>query len=327
MINPAIIENIRTDPFLKYLYHDVVAFDAYLDDTSNLKIGIKGLLYDPDDTTNVDAVQYSLKYIHRWTKEYDNKNLEKLYNLQYYFLQNPDMTPAYTMMLTLTGTHASPRYPKKGGLDHMAYLDKFHEAHRKSKDLSRKYLGTRFYLSMLEGHPESGYAHAHDLYFLDECPSEKTLKAFKNHWNKKLGMGSSKHGMTIEIREPQNFRDIKSFIAYPMAYIGKSTIGDLSEWTKYDVIFNTCLWLAPKPVFRGGINQRVRAFQPSHALSKIMNRPKHNEGFIHIETELTNKLLNESKILCQDGSYETNMKAWLGLGGDTPTIQVEDRPL
>ena len=136
-------------------------------------------------------------------------------------------------------------------------------------------------------------------------------------------MGSIEHGIKIEIKEPRDFNDIKSFIAYPMAYVGKSTIGDLPEWTKYDVIFNTTLWLSPHPKRFGGIGHRVRAFQPSRALSKIMNRVSTKTGFIPIETVLSHKKRNDSTVLYQSPYYEINIKAWLTLGGDTPVIQSE----
>jgi len=324
------MEEIKTDPFLNYMYDKVKAFDKYLDSTSNCRLKIKGLECYTNNfgDEDVEAVEYEFEYVHRWTKKYDNKILCKLYNLEWYFRLHPDQTPKYTMMITLTGSHATPRNSRKGGLSHMAYLGKFHDAHRKSKDLMRKYLKTDRYLSMLEGHPESGYVHAHDLYFLDECPSQKTLEMIQNHWNNTLGMGSIEHGIKIEIKEPHDFNDIKSFIAYPMSYVGKTTIGDLPEWTKYDVIFNTCLWLSPRHKLRGGIGHRVRAFQPSRALSTIMRSKRRKNEFISIETVLTHKKQNDEIQLYRDPqSYEINMSAWLQLGGDTPIEKVEVKPL
>ncbi|HNX17634.1 MAG TPA: hypothetical protein PKM50_04795 [Methanoregula sp.] len=47
-----------------------------------------------------------------------------------------------------------------------------------------------------------------------------------------FGDGICQTWIKIEIKEPRDFNDIKLFIAYPMAYIEKSTIGDLPEWTK-----------------------------------------------------------------------------------------------
>jgi len=318
LIDQTLMEDIRTDPFLDYMHKDVVKFDKYLDSTSTCTFGMKGLCYDPNYLNEApDPVYYERPYVHRWTIDYDHLQLWRLYNLQWYFCLNPEKNPKYTMMVTLTGSHASPKTPQKGGLHHIAYLGKFHEAHQKSKDQLRKYLKTDRYLAMLEGHPESGYVHAHDLYFLDEYPPEKTFAILENHWNNTLGMGSAEHGIKIELKEPHEFRDIKSFIAYPMSYIGKTSIGALSEWTKYDVIFNTCLWLSPRPKLLGGIGHRVRAFQPSRPLSKIMNPHKSEGGYCHIETVLSRKKRNDPTVMYQAPSYDVNIKAWEKLGGDS----------
>jgi len=323
LISPAILEDIRTDSFLKYMYKHVLAFDRYLDSTSNLTINLKGFELDLDDPSDApDPVEYKIPYKMRWTKVYDNMQLCGFYNLEWFFALHPDQTPNYTMMITLTGTHATPRNPKKGGLGHMAYLAKFHEAHRKAKDLMRKYLETDRYLSMLEGHPKSGYAHAHNLYFLYNEPSQKALDTIQNHWNNTLGMGSAKHGIKIVVNQPRNFNDIKSFIAYSMAYLGKTTIGDLPEWSKYDVIFNTCLWLSPRPKNFGGIGHRVRACQPSRALSRIMHPHPQKGGYMHLETSVSDKKRNDSSVLYQASSYDVNIVAWENFGGDEPDCPI-----
>ena len=333
LIPPKLLDEIRTDPFLNYLYKRVLQFDKYLDSTSHLKIHLKGLEYDLNDTSDApDPAEYQLDYHHRWTKINDNLQVWRLYNTQYYFELNPDKTPKYTMMITLTGTHASPRNPKKCGLNHMAYLGKFHEAHRKEKNLIRKYIKTDLSLSMLEGHPESGYAHAHDLYFLNELPTQKTIDALLNYWDNRLGMGSAKHGMEIVINEPKNFSEIKSFIAYPLAYVGKTTIGDLPEWSKYDVIFNTCLWLSPRPKALGGIGCRVRAVQPSRALSKIMNHPsyptKPKRAYKHVETSFSDEKQNmyDPYVVYRSPSYDNDIGVWKALGGgdDTPDVPMDE---
>jgi len=315
------MEDIRTDPFLNYMYKQVVKFDKYLDSTSTCTFSMKGLrsnAQDPDDAP--DPVQYEIPYTHRWTTIYDHFQIWRLYNLQWNFLLHPEATPKYTMMVTLTGTHGTPRTPGKGGMRHMEYLGKFQEAHRKAKDQLRKYLKTDRYLAMLEGHPHSGYVHAHNLYFLDERPTKETLEILRHHWNDTLKMGSTKRGVRIKLKEPRDFKDIKSFIAYPMAYVGKTSIGAVSEWSKYDVIFNTCLWLAPRPKDFGGIGHRVRAFQPSRALSTIMNPHPLREGYIHIETTLSKKKEIEPFVLYQAPSYNANIMAWNNLGGDEPEV-------
>lgn len=296
----------------------VKEFDIYLDYTNLLTIKIKGIQYGMHDSEGEPldpiAIDADIGYVHRWTKQYDHRTLWKLYNLQYYFVANPSKMPKYTMMITLTGSHASPRYPTKIGLRHMPYMAKFHEAHRKEKDMLKHYLKTPDYLSILEGHPESGYVHAHDNYFLNELPTEKTLNTIENYWNNTQKMGSREHGIKIEIKEPRDFNDIKSFIAYPISYLGKTTIGALSEWTKYDVIFNTCLWLSGKLKMHGGIGKRVRAFQPSRSLSAIMNKVTVNYGYYHLET--IKRLQDETQILYRSPTYDDDIKDWEMFGGD-----------
>jgi hypothetical protein len=124
------------------------------------------------------------------------------------------------------------------------------------------------------------------------------------------------------VNQPRNFNDIKSFIAYSMAYLGKTTIGDLPEWSKYDVIFNTCLWLSPRPKSYGGIGHRVRACQPSRALSRIMHPHTQKNGYMHIETVLSDKKRNDSAVIYQAPSYDVNIEAWNNLGGDEPELCV-----
>jgi hypothetical protein len=47
--------------------------------------------------------------------------------------------------------------------------------------------------------------------------------------------------------------------------------------------------LSPRQKVCGGIGHRVRAFQPSRALSRIMNSKRKTDDFIPIETVLTHK--------------------------------------
>jgi len=318
MIPSDLIDQIQNDVFLNYMIKPVLRFDKYLDDTNLLSIKIKGIRYGEHDSDGEPldpiAIDVDIGYTHRWTKKYDHHTLCKLYNLQYHYVANPSKMPRYTMMITLTGSHASPRLPNRLGLRHMPYLAKFHEAHRKEKDMLKHYLKTVDYLSILEGHPESGYVHAHDNYFLNTLPSKKKLKTIENYWNNTQKMGSKEHGIKIEIKEPKDFRDIKSFIAYPISYLGKTTIGALPEWTKYDVIFNTCLWLSGKHKMYGGIGKRIRAFQPSRSLSKIMNKVIFRSEYCHLETML--KHHNEDIVLYRSPNYERNIEAWMSLGGD-----------
>jgi hypothetical protein len=318
MIPSELIEQVRADNFLNYMLKHVMKFDRYLDDTNNMSIRIRGFQYGQYDDMGQEleplAIDADIGYTHRWTKKYDNRLLCKLYNLQYYYVANPSRMPKFTMMITLTGSHASPCLPEKHGLQHMPYLAKFHEAHRKEKQMLKHYLKTVDYLSILEAHPTSGYVHAHDNYFLNALPSEKTLAIIENHWNNTQKMGSKEHGIKIEIKEPKDFHDIKSFIAYPLAYLGKTSIGALSEWTKYDVIFNTCLWLSGKHKMYGGISKQVRAFQPSRSLSTIMNKVSIDSQYFHLETLM--KTRQDLRSIYTSPGYDDDIKTWMMFGGD-----------
>lgn len=327
MIDPALIEEIRKDPFLNYMIKPVERFEKYLVSTNEIKLKLRGLVHGQHDSEGGSqdplAVEFKMPYIHRWTREYDRYIVWKLFNLQGYYQKYPAKMPKYTIMITLTGSHASPRAPSKRGLNHMAYLKKFQEAHRKEKKMVEKYLGTVDYLSMLEPHPKSGYVHAHDLYFLNDRPTDETLAKIKNHWVKTLGMGSDKRAFDVEIKEPKSFAEIQSLIAYPLAYLGKSTIGAVGEWTKYDVVFNTCLWLSAKHQLYGGINKRVRVFQPSRSLTAIMKHeysPDNSpivvppDNYQHIETTMM-KPGEEIQIYKCD-NYEEMMPVWRLMGGD-----------
>ena len=317
MIPPGILDDIHQDPFLAYMHPQVIQFDRYLDWISRMTINIKGIRYNPDIPGDLMPVDEDIGYITRWSKKYDNRILEKLYNWKYHYLENPDQVPRFTMMVTYTGAHASPRSPGKKGLRHMAYLAKFHEAHRKGRNLIRKYIDPRINLSVLEGHPESGYVHSHDLYFLDFMPSQHDQDTIMHHWTDTLGMGSQERGIQLGIREPRDFKEIQSLIAYPMAYLGKSSIGDLTEWTKYDAVFNTCLWLSPKHPLKGGIGHQVRAFQPSRALSSIMAHRTEERGYIHIETTMRDMMTSsEPAILYRCPDYKQNIQNYDNLVGE-----------
>jgi hypothetical protein len=305
----------------------VLWFDEYLENASHQTINIKGIRYNPKVSDEPVAVDEDIEYIHRWTKAYDHRILWKLYNLMWHYKLHPDEMPKYTMMITDTGSHASPRHPEKAGLSHMRYLAKFHESHKRQKLMVKRYLGNTKYLSILEGHPESGFVHAHDLYFLDECPTDKTLDALENHWNNTLKMGSQDHGFDPEIKEPKDFKNIESLIAYPMAYVGKSSIGAVLEWSKYDLIFNTCLWMSPRHPLKGGIGTRVRAFQPSRSLSAIMNKSSVESGYTHIETTMRdNRTFDDPRVLNRaEKNYKMNIKAWKTFGGgydEMPTTAI-----
>ena len=68
MIAPGLIEEIRKDPFLKYMVKWVEKFDTYLDRTNELKLKLRGLLHGQHDSDGMPedplAVEFEMPYIH-----------------------------------------------------------------------------------------------------------------------------------------------------------------------------------------------------------------------------------------------------------------------
>jgi hypothetical protein len=275
VISPAVLHEIETDDFLKPMANIVKKFSAYLDYTESAFFGIRQLDYewpDQDDSDPViSALDYDLPYTTRWSDDYRKNTLWKLYNLKYYYVKYPERLPKYTMMVTITGEHDSPRYKKRVKMGHMRYLEKHYYARKKLLDLVRKYLVDCGRIVASEGHPSSGMIHDHILYFLDAYPSPAVLDMIKREWNDKLGMGNDAYGVDIVIKEPKDFSDIASLVGYPMAYIGKNTSHGIPDWTKYDWVYNASIFWASKPKNQGGIGHNIRTIQPSHDLSKIMS--------------------------------------------------------
>lgn len=277
------------------------AFDRYLDDTQRFSIGLRGLVVDVDDCGNcdgIDAVELRREYLHRHTHTYAKSRLAKLYRLKDYYEENP---PPKTMMITYTGEHDSPRWRRKHGLGYMDWIPILRTARTKSRKVITHHQGHSLsYLDMWEGHPSSGYAHIHALYFgdiKDDLPDK-----IKKHYDS-LGIADTTHGINIDCRIPEDFSNIRSFIGYPMAYIGGSLIDTLNEWTVQDLIFNASTW-ATRP--------RIRTFQPSRDLSRVMayHRPS-NQQYIHIETYLDDDALSTDEVvLHRSKHYEMNIKTW-----------------
>jgi hypothetical protein len=308
------MRQIAQDTFLRYLLPQVERFDTYLTETSKMTIKVRGIrqnLYLADEPL---AVETDLGYVHRWHQSYCNHQLFQMFNLVWFYRLHPLQAPKYTMMITRTGTHDSPRRPGQG-LKHLQYLSKFQEGSRLHRLMTKKLLPGVPYLAMLEPHPQSGYVHGHDIYFLDELPGEKVLDTLKHHWSDHLKMGSFERGMKVDIREPRDFNQIVSMVAYVLAYVGGTSIGNVQNWTKEDTIFNTCLWLAPQPIFKGGLGKMIRAFQPSHGLSKLMAKSQVPDTwtYTHIDTILSG---STDKILNQATNREDLLLAYEALGGD-----------
>lgn len=302
MIPPYLFDDLQSDRLYKTMYKTCKDFNRFLDDTQWISVVLRGLLLERDkdtgEVTDVDALEFLHPFLSRWTPLYQKKVVACLKRLEAHYQFHP---PDMTSMITLTGIHDSPRWKKTHGLGYMDWLDNFHIALPKNRQILYKYEGKIPYIRFIEPHPESGFAHAHYLVF--RGLQGRTISNLTNHWNKTLGMGSMKRGLKVEVREPNDFSEIQSLIAYPLAYLAPTFIDTVNEWTVQDLIFNASLW-AHRP--------RLRTFQPSRDLSLIMAYQKpENLDYIHVETLLREKgVIAEDIPLNRGKYYEMNKKFW-----------------
>lgn len=272
-------------------------FDDYLRDTTLLHIKLHGFQHD-SLTGDTDAIEKNLEFLHRWTPTYGKSRMAKLYLLAEHYRENP---PSHITMITYTGEHDSPRYLYKKGHGHMAWLPLLRAARLKSRKIIREHCGQMPYLDIWEGHPSSGFAHIHSLYF-GEVTEEQADKIAR-HWHR-LGMGNREHGVKVDSRQPMEFKDIRSFIGYPMAYLAPSLIDTLQEWTAADVVFNASIY-ATEP--------RIRTFQPSQDLSRIMAwKGSTRAGYTHHETIIEGDAPSSliEKVLYRSPLHARNTAAW-----------------
>lgn len=330
MIPKRTLQAIQDDPFLNYIFPRVLDFDKYLDETAKRRFRIRGVSVEKKEAGPVEFCEYEIPWLHRWHPDYDRNQVHQVLCIRNFYRDHPDQAPNYTMLLTRTGTHASP-VPGKGtgGLKHLAYLGKLQEASRLHHKMTKKYWGKIPRLSILEPHPSSAFAHPHDFYFLDKPIPDADIEKVRNHYVNTLKMGSPERSWSVEIKEPQEFKSVQSFLAYILAYTGDPTVSNVENWTKNVTVYNTCLWLAPQAPPRG-LNKIVRAFQPSTEMRKII-RQGHFEyvdstyqdswgrttEFYHLDTHLVNVQDNSDPIQvnkCQN--YDEMLKAYENLGGE-----------
>lgn len=74
------------------------------------------------------------------------------------------------------------------------------------------------------------------------------------------------------------------------------------------------LWLSPKTKLKGGLNKRIRAFQPSRSLFAIMNKPSIDSQYFHLETMLRNR--EGLRSIYKSPEYDDDIKTWMKFGGD-----------
>lgn len=310
MIEPTMLNEIKDDGYLAYLVPKIIEFDNYLEQTKHLKLKHRG--FEIDDETvgdNITSVMYENNYKHRWQNQYLNHRLYQLYNLKYRILDDDEIRPKYTMMITCTGSHSSPRNPLSPGLKHLQYLDKFCGSLKKHKDMVKRYLDSSRYLTTLEPHPKSGYVHSHTSYLLDNEPIEGLSEILENHWNNKLKMGTKEHGLKVDIKEVKRFDDIKNVVSYLFGYVSPAIVDNVGLWSKEYWVFNTCIWLSSQPKFKGGLEKIIRTFQPSRELLKLMKvptTPYNKVRYQHLDTRMFSDRLLEPITMNRDKHFDGN---------------------
>lgn len=277
MIIPSnIMIEIRLDPFLKNMAGIVYAFDKYLQYTSTHVLSNRIMTYsylDDEIDPVIDSLECIKEYENRWSVPWQNDTLRRLYNLHFYYVKYPKELPKYSCLIVLTGAHDSPderNFRTKNSLGHMDYLEKHYQARKLFLQYLRKSIPNVGRMVMSEGHPKSGFIHDNILLFLNEKPSEETMKKLQKYWSDGLKMGSIDRAMTYKFREVKDFKEILSLVNYPMKYLNKNMWLTIKEWTKYDWVYNASIYWARKEKIYGGLGHVVRTFQPDNKLSKIM---------------------------------------------------------
>jgi hypothetical protein len=323
MIDPLTREAIRNNPLYEPLLEKVLRFDQYLEIARQSHIFVRQVRYT--DLTQEDgnplAEDVDLGYITRWSEQYRNRILWKLYNFKGYFERYPSKLPKYSLMGTLTGRHDGRDGQgriRRGGLGHIKWNEKLWYAKKRQRKMIEQYFPENYNLSMWEGHPSSGFSHIHTMYFMDDLPSDSTLKLIENHWVNTMKMGSRERAIEFRIKDVRDFKDITSLVGYPMAYIGKNTRNGMKDWKAEDWVFNAAIYWSQKEIPFGGFGHCIRTFQPSFRTAKIMGRDwSPGESWDNKTLFVDSRYKREEfKILNKAKDYENMMQYWQDLGGD-----------
>jgi hypothetical protein len=253
------------------------AFRDYLSETKGRKINLIGL------TSSMEPVTIQIPYIHRWTEEYTNRQMSKLYQLEKW--HNCHKLPVE--MLTLTTYQDGPHSVKIKG--HEVTIEESFEILKNSWGnllmVLRRKLGKFYYLAIMEPH-KSGYPHLHVLIF--RVLDEDTRAHTRILWSEKYGAGSKEHGVDFSIRKVD---DIKSLRNYLMKYLSKTFANTGDPGIER---YNTVLW-----------EKGYRVLTSDQALSKIMKRqPGEEEDTITwLATQLENPYGDKRTIWTNEAEY------------------------
>ena len=211
-----------------------------------------------------------IEYVHRWTKLYQDSILAKFYQLDDWMMDNPGPIT----MLTLTVYQGSKsryndgsysRKIKGHDLSIFESLDLLKKSREKLTGVLRhRYPGLN-YVWVMEGHPETGWAHSHMICFIrfDDWESE----GIKKLWSEKYEAGSYKNGVKLTLGDSVD--EIHSIKNYLMQYMSPQFGVGNTEWTPQEWLFNALMW-----------DTKTRMWGCSREITLAMRKPDSTPNFI-----------------------------------------------
>lgn len=226
-------------------------FMNYIETTKQKRIKIDAL------NKNDEMLYMTMPYVHRWTEQYHNRILHKMYCLEKWYKENKPETT----MITFTS--------KQKNKNIRTVWEKIKKGFRKTLDIIRiifKEEGISYFW-VTEPH-KSGYPHIHLCLFTKITKEQK--ERIKEHWTKKQKIGSIKHGISF-----QEGNSIKSIKNYLLKYMTKScNYSNITKLNKGQKYFNMIAW-----------DNNIRLIGFSRDISKTFTKQKEKMEAIKIEIQ------------------------------------------
>jgi hypothetical protein len=242
---------------------DVNGFKNYLGSTKNYVFILDGQTKGIPDSKKVP-------YVHRWVKLYQDSILAKFYALDGWMKNNPGVVTMFTLT-TYQGSKSRyndgsySRQIKGHDLSIFESLDLLKESRKKLINFLRnRYQGLN-YVWVMEGHPETGWAHCHMVCFREFSDEEK--EEIKKLWSEKYEAGSYKNGVRLDAKNSEE--SIHSIKNYLMKYMASQFGYGDSQWTPQEWTFNALMW-----------ETKTRMWGSSKDITTVMKRPEKVSDFV-----------------------------------------------
>jgi len=231
------------------------------------------------DTNSIISVSqkgiFSLPYTTRWSKQYKNQLLQKLYGVEE-FITRHDQQSIITL-LTLTGYQNGPFSIEHTGkkTSRTELFINLKRGWRHLSNLLKKICPNLEYVWTFEPH-KSGYPHIHIAIFGYLNPDIQ--QRLTNLWTTKYSIGSPQHGINFSVKPVKE--SIKSIKNYLLKYIAKNLGADSRKsWSPELSLYHAIAW-----------KHHLRFIGMSQTLSKYCNarkiRFKHQIKLKHIHRKI-----------------------------------------